>query len=322
MELTEQLSNVDEALKARRRKAEGFDDREVVTGPPPSVAQKVSKPIPRPPTPTIQAPLERDEEKNQAVILLQRLIRGRAVQNLMFEGKERRRELIIELRTEATDEDIESDKLYENKALQEIEIENAQQGIASSVFGWTIGNTLDFLGKELVRLRELARIQQIVQAAETTRRVREAEESSRRVREEKERDARDAQYHALIQVNYTSIQTFLQSITHQAINDTSQKQALERVQKLKQERETEEQNREPVENDEDLLDLEVRKLVNDFLLPSVERETERTMNIHEDTKYKKAVHDVLGVMLKNIVHDSRPNPKEDRKRSDSKKRTK
>lgn len=32
------------------------------------------------------------------MLLLQRLIRGRAVQNVMFEGKERRKELIRELR--------------------------------------------------------------------------------------------------------------------------------------------------------------------------------------------------------------------------------
>lgn len=39
-----------------------------------------------------------DEEEHLAVLLLQRLIRGRAVQNVMFEGKERRKELIRELR--------------------------------------------------------------------------------------------------------------------------------------------------------------------------------------------------------------------------------
>lgn len=37
-----------------------------------------------------------------AVLLLQRLIRGRAVQNVMFEGKERRKELIRELRIAKT----------------------------------------------------------------------------------------------------------------------------------------------------------------------------------------------------------------------------
>lgn len=39
-----------------------------------------------------------DEDEHLAVLLLQRLIRGRAVQNVMFEGKERRKELIRELR--------------------------------------------------------------------------------------------------------------------------------------------------------------------------------------------------------------------------------
>lgn len=39
-----------------------------------------------------------DEPEYLAVLLLQRLIRGRAVQNVMFEGKERRKELIRELR--------------------------------------------------------------------------------------------------------------------------------------------------------------------------------------------------------------------------------
>lgn len=42
--------------------------------------------------------LSEDENEHLAVLLLQRLVRGRAVQNVMFEGKERRKELIRELR--------------------------------------------------------------------------------------------------------------------------------------------------------------------------------------------------------------------------------
>ena len=37
-------------------------------------------------------------EKERAIILLQRLVRGRAIQNMMFEGKEKRLDLIAELR--------------------------------------------------------------------------------------------------------------------------------------------------------------------------------------------------------------------------------
>lgn len=45
---------------------------------------------------------ERRDKKKRAVILLQRLLRGRAEQNMMFEGKEKRLDLIAELR--ATEE--------------------------------------------------------------------------------------------------------------------------------------------------------------------------------------------------------------------------
>ena len=60
--------------------------------------EKVEKPIPRPPTPTIDAPSEGLEEEELSVILLQQLLRGRAVQLKMREGKRRRLELIRELR--------------------------------------------------------------------------------------------------------------------------------------------------------------------------------------------------------------------------------
>ena len=43
--------------------------------------ERVEKPVPRPPTPTVQCPVAGLEETEQAVVLLQRIIRGRAIQN-------------------------------------------------------------------------------------------------------------------------------------------------------------------------------------------------------------------------------------------------
>ena len=62
--------------------------------------------------------LAENERKRRAVILLQRLIRGRAKQNMMFEGKEKRLDLIAELRAtedwkRASNQD-EEVKLIEN----------------------------------------------------------------------------------------------------------------------------------------------------------------------------------------------------------------
>lgn len=42
--------------------------------------------------------LVKETEMEKAMVLLQRLVRGRAIQNMMFEGKEKRLDLIAELR--------------------------------------------------------------------------------------------------------------------------------------------------------------------------------------------------------------------------------
>merc|ERR1719409_1350259 len=53
----------------------------------------------RPETPRIQEDkMPEEEEQEAAILLLQRIIRGRAHQNRMFEGKEKRLDLINELR--------------------------------------------------------------------------------------------------------------------------------------------------------------------------------------------------------------------------------
>jgi hypothetical protein len=56
-----------------------------------------------------------DDKRKRAIILLQRLIRGRAMQNMMFEGKEKRLDLITELR--ATEEWRANSELPEEKEL-------------------------------------------------------------------------------------------------------------------------------------------------------------------------------------------------------------
>ena len=45
--------------------------------------QKIEKPIPRPPTPCVEVPDLVDEQKELAIIFLQQVIRGRAIQNMV-----------------------------------------------------------------------------------------------------------------------------------------------------------------------------------------------------------------------------------------------
>lgn len=77
---------------------------------------------------------ELQDKRQKAVILLQRLIRGRAAQNMMFEGKEKRLDLIAELR--ATEEWKEASKgadLQEERMLIENYQERVLDGVAEAL---------------------------------------------------------------------------------------------------------------------------------------------------------------------------------------------
>jgi hypothetical protein len=122
--------------------------------------------------------LEHQDKRQRAIILLQRLLRGRAKQNMMFEGKEKRLDLIAELR--ATEEWKASSDLEEEKVLIENYQERVLDGAAEALQADIISKTLDHLSKELVRFKQERRIAAMVRLAEDVRRRREAEESGRR----------------------------------------------------------------------------------------------------------------------------------------------
>lgn len=141
-----------------------------------------------------QTPDEVEERREQALVFIQQLLRGRAVQNAMFEGKEARRELIDELRSthalrqaEKELKEQERQQLLEQRRQEReaVAAQAAEQGTVGQVVGQHVGQTLDFLSKELVRLQEERRIHAFVMLAERQRRMREAEESGKRQREEK-----------------------------------------------------------------------------------------------------------------------------------------
>eukprot|EP00906_Rhabdomonas_costata_P037957 RCo053560 len=112
----------------------------------------------RPDTPTLVLEGDEEEAKEEALVLLQRLLRGRSVQNDFFEGKERCRGLIEELQAAQKAKDSE----HKYKAIIEQEEAQAKQvrtteGIVDSILGDTVYTTMDYLAKELVRQREAAK---------------------------------------------------------------------------------------------------------------------------------------------------------------------
>ncbi|KAJ3128473.1 Cilia- and flagella-associated protein 91 [Nowakowskiella sp. JEL0407] len=92
MHVQEQLKQMDLKLKERKLMQQSEEK-------PLKYSQKIEKPPQRPPTPKIEPPEVEEENMEIAALQLQRLIRGRFAQNLMYQGKERRSSLISELRT-------------------------------------------------------------------------------------------------------------------------------------------------------------------------------------------------------------------------------
>ena len=142
---------------------------------------------------------------------------------MMFEGKEKRLDLISELR--ATEEYKNTSDLQEERNLIEIYQERVLDGVSEAIQSDIISKTMDNLSKELVRLKQERRIAGMVRLAEDVRRRREAEESGRRQAEQILREREDVLYQELMSVHQGSVDSYLQNIFGNTIDKTSSVQA-------------------------------------------------------------------------------------------------
>nr|XP_047903621.1 cilia- and flagella-associated protein 91 isoform X2 [Anser cygnoides] len=208
---------------------------------PPRFLEKIEKPVPRPPTPILEKPSVKEEEIELAVICLQKLLRGRAIQNLMFEEKEKRMELIQELRTtHALQEDGQllrkaeeqmTRALQQQRDLQMQELSSMESRLAQEE-GRALANMFDFLSKELLRLQEERKIHAFVMLAERQRRMREAEESGRRQVEERRRQEEDEIFRQVVKVQQSTIDSYLEDIILSTMENTAEEQAREEIQRM------------------------------------------------------------------------------------------
>lgn len=181
----------------------------------------------RPDTPELELAGENEEEQDEACILLQRLLRGRAVQNDYFEGKERCRGLIEELQAA-------SNAKYAERSLTAIrareEVAKRQQEMVSAVLdaaqGDIISDTLGFLFQELFRQQDISRLAALRDEAEDVRKKREALEIARREEERAHRDREEVQYAVYARSTNLSIQCFLQDVYTSAIERAAMDEAV------------------------------------------------------------------------------------------------
>jgi hypothetical protein len=169
---------------------------------------------------------EAAELREQAISLMQRLLRGRAVQNAMYQGKERRIELIRELRggeeggggarmmNEGGD-----GRSGDGSALQSTKI---RESAIDTIAGETTSALLDFMAKDLVRKEEKDRLQAMASEADKERRRREVIEGGVRQGEELVRDREDEAYRQVMRMHHQAAGSYVQEIIDQALESIVQ----------------------------------------------------------------------------------------------------
>ncbi|OXB83379.1 UNVERIFIED_CONTAM: hypothetical protein H355_001816 [Colinus virginianus] len=296
--------------------------------------EKVEKPVPRPPTPVLEKPSIEEEERELAVICLQKLLRGRAIQNKMFEEKEKRLELIQELRTtHALQEGGQlllkvqekmTKALQQQRDLKMHKLSSMESHLAREE-GRALANTFDFLSKELLRLQEERRIHAFVMLAERTRRMREAEESGRRQVEERQRQQEDEIFRQaregdwwnsgqlvgrsgqkgsakVVKVHQSTVDSYLEDIILSSMENTAEKQAREEVQRM------------AVEINDIAYELErsrthlqseeiVAELVYAFLIPEIEKMSIREKVRQSQRKHIYAAHQIIHGSVEELLAD-------------------
>ncbi|XP_030012745.1 cilia- and flagella-associated protein 91 isoform X3 [Sphaeramia orbicularis] len=273
---------------------------------------KKEKPVPHPVTPTVEEPPEGDEERDVAVIHLQKLLRGRSVQHKMFVGKENHLEFIMELRTvhalqkeeqelQTTEKDLitalkrQGDK-HRHKTTQE-EVSQAK------AVGAELENLFDTLSKELIRLQQERRMHAFMLLAERNRHLREAEESGKRQAEDHKCREEDEIFRQVVQVHQETVDLYLEDIILGTVEQTADQQARQEIHTLAKEVNdvayAMEDSRNSLQSEEI-----VSELVYSFLIPEIEK-----INVRQKVHQKQRRHwQAAGSIIQRTAEHSGNNP--------------
>uniref|UniRef100_H0VTH7 Cilia- and flagella-associated protein 91 n=1 Tax=Cavia porcellus TaxID=10141 RepID=H0VTH7_CAVPO len=256
--------------------------------------------------------------QQMAVIYLQKLLRGRVIQNMMFEGKEKRLELIQELRTShALQEDEKLVKkaekqvtlaLQRQRNLHEHKVSRIENHLAG-LEGRVLADMLDFLSKELVRLQEERRIHAFAMLAERQRRMREAEESGRRQVEQRRLQEEDQIFKEVIKVHRSTVTSYLEDIILNTEENTAEEQARAEIEKMAEEINDiayEMESRRTHLQSEEI----VAELVYSFLIPEVQKDFIKEKVRNAQRKHILAAHQILHGYTETMLQQNFAEPQQ------------
>ncbi|KAF1336373.1 Protein maats1, partial [Globisporangium splendens] len=246
----------------------------------------------RPSTPDYALLSDEDDSMADAVRFLQKLIRGHTVQNMMFEGKERRTELIQELR--ASDEAYKQDQ--HGKQLPGVDDDDNKVASATlaKAEGEVISDMLDFLYKELDRSKEIVKMRAFVDNATEARRRLEVEEGGRRQAEDLLRGREDEAFRRIERVHQETASDLILDIIGGVVQEQAHIAAADELNVMTNGVSNIVMQLEETYNSDAVV---VKELVASFLLPQVQRLNVRDQVAHEQRKYVTAAHSMLTEMV-------------------------
>ena len=253
----------------------------------------------RPDTPIVEEPA--NEASTNAIILLQKLLRGRAVQNMMYEARDRRRELLRELRYE---EELEEKAMLhaqeEARKTAEKDVEEVVRSTREKIVGEVMSSTLNFLANHKKNMDTQNKINAMAAKAEELRRKREAEESGRRQAEEMLRRRHDEMFRQLMGVHHQTVDSYVDELIDEMSDTAAADAALKEIS-------LSHAVMNPIINQLETGSAEesdvIRDLLSSMLLPEVEKRMVRREVEMEERRFVDAAHKSIQNMMSDVKEE-------------------
>jgi hypothetical protein len=238
---------------------------------------------------------QKSDEVNiiEEIILLQRLLKGRKEQNLMYQGKFKRAELIKELR--AADYWKSAGASEEENALLDNYVDKLTNGVIDAIQGTSISQNLDYLSKEMIRINQEKMINAIVHKAEDVRRKREAEEMGKRQAENLLRNRQDIMYKDILETNQSSMDSYINTLLSSNVNKVSKKQVMREIEIKAKKLNT---IVDMIEGEFIKDDITVKDLVSTFIIPEISRKKVEDKTELEEKRFIETAKDTISTSMK------------------------
>ncbi|KAL0276527.1 UNVERIFIED_CONTAM: hypothetical protein PYX00_004083 [Menopon gallinae] len=258
-----------------------------------------------------------DEEEDlfQACLVLQKVVKGRAIQAIMSYGKAETHDLIKELMDQYSISDLgDESSRKKSRSTQRSEINNAlmkkrRQEILNTLVGKNTGEVLDFLAKELQRLQYERSTHALALMATRERHRREAEEAGRRQREEQRRREHEEMWKQMAKIYQNSADIVSEEYGAEIITNIAAKDARmaaeEYAKKIDMAANEAHVKMTLIHGEEIVSEELVADLVHNFALPEVEKQMVRKRLAERQKTVLSACHDEIYSKIEKLCHGPR-----------------